>query len=52
MSLVVRMSLAMHSYQPIGNFVEVGYFLRVIAVAVVEAESRLLVAVHTDLESG
>lgn len=50
MSLVVRMSLALYSYQPIGNFVGVRYFLRVIAVA--EAENRILVAVHTDLESG
>lgn len=50
MSLVVRMPLAMYSYWAIENFVGMGYFLRVIAVA--EAVSRLLVAEHTDLESG
>lgn len=48
-SLVVRMSLSIHSCQLIGNFVGIGYFLR---VTVAEAESRLLVAVHTDSESG
>lgn len=44
------MSSAMHSYLVIENFVGVGYFLRVIAVA--EAGSMSLVAAHTDLESG
>lgn len=44
------MSSAMCSYWPVGCFVGVGYCLRVFAVA--EAESRVLVAVHTDLESG
>lgn len=48
-SLVVRMSLSIHSCQLIGNFVGIGYFLR---VTVAEAESSLLVAVRTDSESG
>lgn len=48
-SLVVRMSSSIHSCQLIVNFVGIAYFLR---VTVAEAESRLLVAVHTDLESG
>ena len=40
----------MHSYWVIENFVGVGYFLRLIAVA--EVVSMILVAVHTDSESG
>lgn len=49
MTLVVKMSLAMDSYQQTGNFAGVVHFLR---VTVSEAGSRLLVAAHTDLESG
>lgn len=46
-SLVVGMSVGMHSYWLIGHFAGVGYLL--IVIAVVEAERRQLVAVQTDL---
>ena len=50
MYLVVRMSKEMYSYLLVGCLAGVEYCQRAIAVA--EAESRLLIAVHSDLESG